>query len=83
MALEWAAERHQFGQPIGKFQGVCFKLADMATEMKAAELLTCEAGWKLDQGMATDADMAMAKLKATEMLAWSPTRRSRSTAAWG
>lgn len=68
-ALKWAAEREQFGQPIGKFQGVSFKLADLAMEMKAAELMTLEAGWKFDQGSCTDADMAMAKLKATEMLA--------------
>lgn len=68
-ALTWAAERRQFGQQIGKFQGVSFKLADMALELKAAELLTLEAGWKLDQGSVTDADMAMAKLKATEALA--------------
>lgn len=68
-AIEWAAARRQFGQPIGRFQGVSFKLADMATELKAAELLTLEAGWKYDQGTVTDSDMAMAKLKATEMLA--------------
>jgi alkylation response protein AidB-like acyl-CoA dehydrogenase len=70
LALTWAAEREQFGQKIGKFQGVSFKLADMATELKAAELLTLEAGWKFDQGQCTDSDMAMAKLKASEMLAF-------------
>jgi alkylation response protein AidB-like acyl-CoA dehydrogenase len=69
-SVEYAAQREQFGQPIGKFQGVSFKLADMATEMKAAELMILEAGWKYDQGTATDGDMAMAKLKATEMLAY-------------
>lgn len=69
-SVKWAAERQQFGQPIGKFQGVSFKLADMVTEMKAAELMILEAGWKYDQGNVTDADMAMAKLKATEMLAF-------------
>lgn len=69
LALEYAATREQFGQKIGKFQGVSFKLADMALEMKAAELLVLEAGWKFDQGTCTDMDMAMAKLKATEMLA--------------
>jgi acyl-CoA dehydrogenase len=69
LATKWAAERRQFGQAIGKFQGVAFKLADMATELKAAELMTFEAGWKFDQGTVTDSDMAMAKLKATEMLA--------------
>ena len=70
LATKWAAERQQFGQQIGKFQGVAFKLADMATELKAAELLTLEAAWKVDQGTVTDSDMAMAKLKATEMLAF-------------
>ena len=69
LAVAFAAERKQFGQPIGKFQGVSFKLADMATELRAAELLTWEAGWKFDRGTCTDADMAMAKLKASEMLA--------------
>lgn len=68
-SVEWAATREQFGQPIGKFQGVSFKLADMAMEMKAAELMIMEAGWKFDQGTVSDTDMAMAKLKATEMLA--------------
>jgi acyl-CoA dehydrogenase len=68
-ALQWAVDREQFGQKIGKFQGVSFKLADMALEMKAAELLTLEAAWKYDEGTVTDGDMAMAKLKATEMLA--------------
>jgi acyl-CoA dehydrogenase len=69
LALNYAAERRQFGQQIGKFQGVSFKLADMAMELRAAELLTREAGWKFDRGTVTEADMAMAKLKATEVLA--------------
>ena len=68
-AVRYAAERRQFGQQIGKFQGVSFKLADMAMELKAAELLTWEAGWKCGQGSVTEADMAMAKLKASEVLA--------------
>jgi acyl-CoA dehydrogenase len=50
-------------------RGVSFKLADMAMELKAAELLTREAAWKYDQGTVTEADMSMAKLKATEVLA--------------
>jgi len=69
LAKQWAVDRVQFGQQIGKFQGVSFKLADMALELHAAELLTLEAAWKLEHGSAVDADMAMAKLKATEMLA--------------
>jgi alkylation response protein AidB-like acyl-CoA dehydrogenase len=68
-AISYAAERKQFGQQIGKFQGISFKLADMAMELKAAELLTREAAWKYDQGSVTEGDMAMAKLKATEVLA--------------
>ena len=68
-ALSYAAERKQFGQQIGKFQGISFKLADMAMELKAAELLTREAAWKYDQGSVTEADMSMAKLKASEVLA--------------
>lgn len=69
LAIAYAAERRQFGQAIGKFQGVSFKLADMAMELKAAELLTWEAAWKFDQGSVTEADMSMAKLKASEVLA--------------
>jgi len=68
-ARQWAVDRMQFGQQIGKFQGVSFKLADMAVELRAAELLTLEAAWKLGRGIATDMDMAIAKLKASEMLA--------------
>lgn len=70
LATEWAARRHQFGQPIGKFQGVSFKLADMALRLAAAELLTYQAAWKADQGTMTDSDAAMAKLYSTEMLAF-------------
>lgn len=69
LARQWAVDRTQFGQQIGKFQGVAFKLADMAMELRAAELLTLEAAWKLGEKSATDMDMAMAKLKSTEMLA--------------
>ena len=69
LSVRYAAERKQFGQQIGKFQGVSFKLADMAMELKAAELLTREAAWKFDQGTVTEADMSMAKLKASEVLA--------------
>ena len=69
LSVRHAAEREQFGQKIGRFQGVSFKLADMAVELRAAELLTLHAAWKYDEGTATDADIATAKLKATEMLA--------------
>jgi acyl-CoA dehydrogenase len=67
-ATEWAARRQQFGQPIGRFQGVGFQLADMATELEAAELLTLRAAARLDNAAMTDADAAMAKLYASETL---------------
>ncbi|CAN5317844.1 acyl-CoA dehydrogenase [soil metagenome] len=69
LTVRHAAEREQFGQKIGRFQGIAFKLADMAVELRAAELITLEAAWKLDQGTCADADIAAAKLKASEMLA--------------
>ena len=68
-AKQWSVDRSQFGQQIGKFQGVSFKLADMAMEIKASLLLTLEAAWKFDQKTVEDMDMAMAKLKASETLA--------------
>lgn len=68
-ALSHAAERKQFGQPIGKFQGVSFKLADMITEIDAADWLTLAAAWRLDQGLPANREIASAKLFASEMLA--------------
>ena len=69
LALGHAAERRQFGQPIGKFQGVSFKLADMITEIDAADWLTLAAAWRLDQGLPADREIASAKVYASEMLA--------------
>jgi acyl-CoA dehydrogenase len=69
IATQWAATRKQFGQTIGKFQGVSFKLADMATELKAADLLTLYVADKYARGTMSDADAAMAKLFASEMAA--------------
>ena len=68
LATEWAANRKQFGQPIGRFQGTSFKLADMATELQAADLLVMQAAWKAEQGSMTTVDAAMAKLFASEMV---------------
>lgn len=69
LALAYAAEREQFGQPIGKFQGVSFQLADMVTEIDAADLLTLSAAARLDRGEPANREIASAKLYATEMLA--------------
>ena len=69
LALAYAAERNQFGQPIGKFQGVSFKLADMITEIDAADWMTLAAAWRLDRGLSPNREIASAKLYASEMLA--------------
>jgi acyl-CoA dehydrogenase len=68
LAADWARTRRQFGRPIGEFQGVSFKLADMETELRAAWLLTLHASWKLDQGTLAPIDASVAKLYASEML---------------
>ena len=68
-ALNYAAERQQFGQPIGRFQGVSFQIADMITEIDAADMLTLSAAWRLDHGMPANREIASAKVYATEMLA--------------
>ncbi len=67
-ALPYTTERKQFGQQICKFQGVSFKLADMITEIDAADWLTLSAAWRLDEGMDANREIASAKLYATEML---------------
>jgi acyl-CoA dehydrogenase len=69
LAAAWAASRSQFGQPIGRFQGTSFKLADMSTEIDAADLLTLHAAWMLDQKLDANRTIAQAKLYASEMLA--------------
>ena len=69
LAVGHAAERRQFGQPIGRFQGVSFQLADMVTEIDAADWLTLAAAWRLDQGLGANREIASAKLYASEMLA--------------
>ncbi len=68
-ALNYAAEREQFGQPIGKFQGVSFQIADMITEIDAADHLTLSSAWRLDENLPANREIASAKLYATEMLA--------------
>jgi acyl-CoA dehydrogenase len=69
LVLPYAVERRQFGQQIGKFQGVSFKLADMITEIDAADLLTLSAAWRVDQELPSNREIASAKLYASEMLA--------------
>ena len=68
-AVAYAAQRKQFGQAIAKFQGVSFQVADMVTEIDAADWLTLSGAWRLDQGLPANREIASAKVFATEMLA--------------
>jgi alkylation response protein AidB-like acyl-CoA dehydrogenase len=65
-AVRYAKERHQFGKPISEFQAIQFKLADMATQIEAARLLTLQAAAMKDAGKKTTKQSAMAKLYASE-----------------
>ncbi len=62
-ALKYSAERQAFGKPIGQFQMIQAKLADMSTEIEAARLLTWKAAWEKDQGLNYSLTAAQAKLK--------------------
>lgn len=70
LVLPYTVERKQFGQQISKFQGVSFKLADMITQIDAADLLTLSAAWRVDQKLPSNREIASAKLYASEMLAY-------------
>ncbi|MEK6300107.1 MAG: acyl-CoA dehydrogenase family protein [Acidobacteriota bacterium] len=66
-ALKYAKERTQFGRPIAEFQAIQFKLADMATQIDAARLLTYRAATLKSQGKTTTRESSMAKLYASEV----------------
>jgi alkylation response protein AidB-like acyl-CoA dehydrogenase len=66
-ALAYAQQREQFNQSISKFQGISFKLADMATKIEAARLLTLRAGDLKNRGKSVTQESAMAKLYASEI----------------
>jgi len=66
-ALKYSMQRKQFGRPISEFQSIQNKLADMATEIDAARLLTYRAGWMKDQGQRVTKESAMAKLFSSEV----------------
>lgn len=66
-ATQYSKEREQFGKPISSFQAIAFKLADMATEIEAAELLTLKAADMKNKGLKVTTEGAMAKLYASEV----------------
>ncbi len=68
MASDWAASRKQFGKPIGAFQAIGFRLADMAVGLRTADLLVADAVRRAEAGAMEDADAAMVKLYCSEML---------------
>ena len=66
-AVQYSKERFQFDQPIANFQGISFKLADMATEIMAAEMLTMQAADLKNKGLSVTKEAAMAKYYASEI----------------
>ncbi|MDP6483078.1 MAG: acyl-CoA dehydrogenase family protein, partial [Nitrospinota bacterium] len=66
VSLEYAKQREQFGQPIGRFQAIQFKLADMAVAVENARLITYKAAWLHDRGADYAKEAAMAKLYASD-----------------
>ena len=68
LAIDWAANRKQFGKPIGSFQATGFKLADMSIGLRAADLMVNDAVSRAEVGAMQDADAAMVKVFCSEML---------------
>lgn len=65
-AKDYSKEREQFGKPISRFQAISFKLADMYTQIEAADLLTLQACWRKEKGMSVTKESAIAKYEASE-----------------
>jgi butyryl-CoA dehydrogenase len=82
-SMAYAQERHTFGVPIAKHQAIQFKLADMATKLEAARLLTRSAAAKLDAGERADVEAGMAKLFASEMALENATEAMRIHGGYG
>jgi butyryl-CoA dehydrogenase len=81
--VKYANERVQFGRPIGKFQAIKMKLADVATDLEAAKLLVYYSAWLLDKEKECGKESAMAKLFATEMAVKAADKASRVFASYG
>ncbi|HEY8450500.1 MAG TPA: acyl-CoA dehydrogenase family protein [Bacillota bacterium] len=82
-ALRYAKQRHQFGRPIGKFQAIQFKLADMATQIDAARLLVYRAAWLKDRGRDYRTAAAKAKLFASEIAERAALEAVQIHGGWG
>ena len=68
-AARYANQREAFGQPISRHQAIGFKLADMATQLHAARLMTYDGAWRIDQGLPVTQEASMCKLLASEAAA--------------
>ncbi|MCR9249675.1 MAG: acyl-CoA dehydrogenase family protein [bacterium] len=66
-AIQYSKERHQFNKPISSFQGISFKLAEMATKVHGAKLMTFDAADRKNKGLSVNTEGAMAKLYASEI----------------
>ena len=82
-AVKYAKERHQFGQPIANFQAIGFKLADMATRIEAAELLTRQAADLKNANKKMTKESAMAKYYASEVAVWASTEAVQIFGGYG
>ncbi len=82
-AIQYAKERVQFGRPIGKFQAIRFKLAEIATDLEAARWLVYYAAWLIDQGKQPIKEASMAKLFASEAAVKAADEASRVFASYG
>lgn len=82
-SVKYAKERHQFGQPIANFQAISFKLADIATKIEAAELLTRKAADLKNRGMKMTQEGAMAKYYASEVCVWAATEAVQIHGGYG
>lgn len=82
-AIKYSKERHQFGQPISNFQAIGFKLADMATRIEAAELLTYQAADLKMKGLPMTKESAMAKYYASEVCVWASTEAIQIFGGYG
>jgi alkylation response protein AidB-like acyl-CoA dehydrogenase len=82
-AIQYSKERQQFGQPIAHFQGIAFKLADMATRIEAAELLTLQAADLKMKGKPMTKESAMAKYYASEVCVYAATEAVQIFGGYG
>ncbi|MBK8949942.1 MAG: acyl-CoA dehydrogenase family protein [Flavobacteriales bacterium] len=82
-SVKYAKERQQFGQPIAGFQAISFKLADMATRIEAAELLTQQAADLKNRGKKMTKESAMAKYYASEVAVWASTEAVQIFGGYG